>query len=69
VRALRTRDALDNQLRVATADVDNSQRSVRIAISAVVQAEGGANAVLARYLETRRGGGTAARGAEFPLLP
>jgi chromosome segregation ATPase len=54
VRAMRTREALDTQQSAAQSALDDAQRSVRIAISAVVQADGGANAVLARYLETRR---------------
>jgi hypothetical protein len=53
-RAIRMREALDAQQRAAEADVENNKRSVRIAISGVVAAEGAANAVLAQYLEARR---------------
>jgi chromosome segregation ATPase len=53
-RALRMREALDGQIRAVQADVENAQRSVRIAVSRVVHAEGGANAVLTQYLEARR---------------
>lgn len=54
VRAMRMREALDEQQRIAEASVESAQRSVRFAVSRVVQAEGGANTVLAQYLELRR---------------
>ena len=53
-RAIHMRDALDGQQSAAEAAEDNAHRSVREAISKVVQAEGAANAVLAQYLEARR---------------
>jgi hypothetical protein len=53
-RALRMRDALEEQQRAAEANVESAQRSAREAVSQVVQAEGGANTVLAQYLELRR---------------
>ncbi len=48
------REALDEQARAAQSALDDAQRSVRIAVSRVVQAESGANTVLARYVEARR---------------
>ena len=53
-RAIRMRDALDGQQSAAEAAEDNAHRSVREAISRVVQAEGAASAVLAQYLKSRR---------------
>ena len=52
--ALRMREALDEQQRAAQSALDGAQRSVRVAVSRVVHAEGGANPLLAQYVEARR---------------
>ena len=53
-QAILMRDALDGQQRATEAAVASAQRSVRDAVSRVVQAEGNANMVLAQYVEARR---------------
>jgi hypothetical protein len=53
-RAQRTREAIDTQQRAAEASMVSAHRSVREAVRNVVQAEGAAEPVLAKYIEARR---------------
>lgn len=53
-RAHRTRDALDDQQRVAEAEVERAQRAVRDAVRKVVEAEGAPEKLLAQFHAARQ---------------